>query len=79
MIWCICRFHTDIPDEFLFTSSACLDQLAIAVQLGHLTEEQKRQFEDSTAGRSNTSENNAPTTEMIQIKQPCCPWFTCCL
>jgi len=41
----ICRFHADVPDEFLFTSSACLNQLAIVVQNGQLTEEQKLELE----------------------------------
>ena len=39
------RFHCDIPDDFLFTSMATLDQLAQSAQLGTLTAEQKAFYE----------------------------------
>lgn len=39
------RFHCFVSDEFLFTNMATLIELSIAVQHGHLTDEQQQRFE----------------------------------
>lgn len=75
------RFHCDIPDDFLFTSQATLEQLALAVRAGKLTDEQRAIYEDTAQERAQPAENdpNGSTTVIAQsYKQPCCPWFTCC-
>lgn len=46
------RFHCDIPDDFLFTSMATLDQLAQSAQLGTLTAEQKAFYEGHSAEKA---------------------------
>ena len=46
------RFHCDIPDDFLFTSMATLDQLAQSAQLGTLTPEQKAFYEGHSAEKA---------------------------
>lgn len=68
-------FCVDIPDEYLFTPLATLDELAAAVHIGTLTSEQRRKFDAGAVAGG--SEANS-TTVMVQKKQPCCPWFTCC-
>lgn len=82
------RFHTDIPDDFLFTSMATLEQLALSVHEGTLTSEQKAFYEDQAAaektgaaeGGKKERDPNAPSTVIHQSsKQPCCPWFTICM
>ncbi|KAJ1414623.1 hypothetical protein B484DRAFT_164417 [Ochromonadaceae sp. CCMP2298] len=74
------RFYCDIPDDFLFTGLATLEQLALAVQGGQMTEEQRVQYEgmQGEAGGAEV-DPNAPSTVMVQRQEPCCPWFTCCL
>lgn len=75
------RFHCDIPDDFLFTSQATLEQLALAVREGKLTAEQRALYEDTAQERAKPAEGdpNGSTTVIAQsYKQPCCPWFTCC-
>lgn len=83
------RFHCDIPDDFLFTSMATLQQLAQSVHAGTLTPEQRAFYDDHAAadkatgadGKAGSKERdpNAPSTVIMQSnKQPCCPWFTIC-
>jgi hypothetical protein len=75
------RFHCDIPDDFLFTEQATLEQLTLAVHEGALTEPQRTAYDDTTTGRAKAvaHDPNAPSTVIPQShKQPCCPWFTCC-
>mmetsp|Transcript_27246 Transcript_27246/g.45699 ORF Transcript_27246/g.45699 Transcript_27246/m.45699 type:complete len:908 (+) Transcript_27246:46-2769(+) len=85
------RFYADIPDDFLFTSIATLEQLAHAVKLGTLTESQRSQYESALADhkinqnasngdtKGNPQDPNAPSTVMVQQNEPCCPWFTFCM
>ena len=83
------RFYCDIPDDFLFTNQATLDQLALAVHEGKLTDAQKALYESGVgaagaahAGSEQEGEDpHMPSTVMMPMthKQPCCPWFTCCL
>ena len=78
------RYHCDIPDEFVFSPIATLKELAAAVKLGHLSDDQRQRYEN--VGASNPSHNinnNAaagPRAEVVVVNQrtPCCPWFTCC-
>ncbi len=70
-------FCADIPDEFLFTPLATLDELAKAVHVGTLTTEQRRKF-DAGAAAGGAGDESRSTTVMTAKKQPCCPWFTCC-
>lgn len=87
---CACRFHCDIPDDFLFTAQATLEQLSLAVHEGKLTEAQRALYDDQqgadkAAGKGGAPpgeyDPNIPSTVMMPMahKQPCCPWFTCCL
>ena len=39
------RYYCDIPDEFVFSNLATLSELAQAVKIGHLTDDQKHRFE----------------------------------
>jgi len=64
------KFFCDIPDEFMFTDLATLDELSHAVKCGKMTEKQAKALETGVV------ENR---TEVIQKKkEPLCPWFTCC-
>ena len=87
LFWRFGRFHTDIPDEFLFTSHATIVELAKTVKHGSLTEEQHQQFDTiQPSGNADADGNSdAPkgavkghTTTVIEQRQPLCPWFTCC-
>ncbi len=62
-----------IPDDFMFTSLASLEAIALAAQRGGLTAEQRRRFEDALAGAADDDEDAA-----VLQKQPLCPWYTCC-
>lgn len=46
------RYHCDIPDEFVFSHLATLQELAKAVKAGHLTEDQKHRFEHQGGGQA---------------------------
>lgn len=76
------RFHTDIPDEFLFIQAVNLNEIARAVKNGSLTADQQRLVE--TAGQGASAAGGAlpaaggSTTVMANQKQPMCPWCICC-
>eukprot|EP01038_Epipyxis_sp_PR26KG_P004483 gene4483-6337_t len=79
------RFHCSaIPDEFMFTSLACVNELAIAVKNGELTDEQKQKLESIGTNKNNNNvadevDEEGNTTQIpVTYKQPLCPWFTCC-
>jgi hypothetical protein len=70
-----------MPDEFIFSSLATLEELSIAVKKGSLTESQKQRFE-SAHNHSNSSNNpdeeGKSTIVPANNRQPICPWFFCC-
>lgn len=83
------RFFADIPDEFVFSTMATIYELSVAVKEGKLTAEQKHRFDSfqasstpqagaGAAGAANPAQA-AGTTIVVSHRQPCCPWFTCCL
>ena len=64
------KFHCDIPDEFMFTDLATLDELSHAVKCGKMTEKQAKALETGVV------DNKA---EAIQKRrEPLCPWFMHC-
>jgi acyl carrier protein len=67
------KFFCDIPDEFMFTDLATLEELSHAVKCGTMTEKQAKALETGVV------DNKA---EAIQKrKEPLCPWFmhfSCC-
>ncbi len=64
------KFFCDIPDEFMFTDLATLDELSHAVKCGKMTEKQAKALETGLV------ENRA---EPIQKKKEyLCPWFVWC-
>ena len=88
------RFHTDIPDDFLFTNMATIRELSLSVHEGTLTAAQKEFYDGQAAAETQGGEAgkgakgkgkgerdpNAPSTVIHQSnKQPCCPWFTICM
>ncbi len=64
-----------IPDDFLFTTLASLEGLALAVKLGGLTMEQNSAFERALSGV--LEEDDDGMVADIQ-RQPMCPWFVMC-
>eukprot|EP00606_Chrysophyceae_sp_TOSAG23-5_P000911 GSChrysophyteH2.ASY1.ANO1.636.1 assembled CDS len=64
-----------IPDDFLFTTLASLEGLALAVKLGGLTMEQSSAFERALSGVQ--EEDDDGMVADIQ-RQPMCPWFVMC-
>jgi len=64
------RFYTDIPDEFVFSKDSTISELAIAVQVGHLTNSQINRLQQMNA--------KDDTVIVVANRQPLCPWFTCC-
>lgn len=73
-IYFFVRYHADIPDEFVFSNMATLEELSVAVKLGHLSELQLQKFHHSAQTVHNPSQENVP----VVTRQPLCPWFTCC-
>ncbi len=77
------RFYCDIPDEFIFSPIATLDELSVSVKKGCLTDEQRQRFEAAHTGDAQKTEHTAEdggksTTIPTNYRQPICPWFTCC-
>ncbi len=82
-----------IPDEFMFTPMATLNELAKTITEGTLTETQQSSLDaalasqgggdkqtDGTAAASGSGQQ-APlrSAPVVEMrKEPCCPWFTCC-
>jgi acyl-CoA synthetase (AMP-forming)/AMP-acid ligase II/acyl carrier protein len=60
------HLHCTVPDEFLFTTMATLEGIAEAAKLGRLTERQQAAMD------------GVESVEVVQTKQPLCPWFVCC-
>jgi hypothetical protein len=81
------RYHSDIPDDFMMTTMATLHQIALAVKEGGLTAPQLQFYErhqqqpDGTNATHNEANPEELTTVVMPMahKQPCCPWFTCCM
>jgi hypothetical protein len=81
-----------LPDEFLLTNLATLNQLAKAVKIGQLTNDQQLQYDSSGEGlselrpadtvepsdKANKNNRNRKMSTIIEQKTPLCPWFTCC-
>ena len=75
------RFYSEVPDEFLFSQLSSINALAITVKQGKLTTAQKEQLDHLQSNNNNKngqSGSEEQTTIPVEIKQPCCPWFTCC-
>jgi acyl carrier protein len=71
------RFHSNIPDEFLFTGACSLSALVLAVSKGELTDEQKEMLASGVVEETD-EHGNTTTTVIPKNKEPLCPWFTCC-
>jgi len=71
------RLHCPIPDDFMFTSAATLQGLSTAVKKGGLTEQQQHQLEAAQNGEGGAGEG-MESIEVVNLKQPMCPWFYCC-
>eukprot|EP01039_Chlorochromonas_danica_P004978 gene4978-5466_t len=71
------RFYCDLPDEFLFSSSCNLHELAIAVHGGSLMPEQIQRL---GLGSNEPGGDGKKTTAVVvdMPRQPLCPWFFCC-
>jgi len=69
------KFHSQIPDEYMFSNFATLENLALAAKRGELTTEQRHEFEEAAALAQGA---DGPSTIMIERREPWCPWFTCC-
>ncbi len=68
---------------------ATIYELSVAVKEGKLTAEQKLRFDNfqassttqagaGAAGAANPAQATG-TTIVVSHRQPCCPWFTCCV
>jgi hypothetical protein len=90
-LFCKTRFYCDIPDEYVFSNQATLKELAKAVKIGRLTDEQKHHFEGhpthntndpkAAGGGSGNGHQHPPDYSNVVVtphRQPLCPWFTCC-
>lgn len=83
----LARFHCDIPDDFLFTARATLEELALSVHEGKLTSAQRVFYDDHAAevksGAAHVGEHDPDAASTVMSphahKQPCCPWFTWCM
>lgn len=64
------KFFCVLPDEYLFSQHATLNELAHAVKHGGMTSEQK-QFMEEGEKEGRRAAPEAP-------KSPLCPWFVCC-
>jgi acyl-CoA synthetase (AMP-forming)/AMP-acid ligase II len=62
------RFFCDIPDIFLMTDFATIQGLAATIKRGGLTDEQQNALADIDDG----------TVEVVNMKQPLCPWQKTC-
>lgn len=69
------KFHCELPDEFIYSDTANIKQLSIAVKQGKLLPSQLEAFQNNTS--IDTPANGVPIP--AKVKQPCCPWFTCCI
>lgn len=67
------RFFCDIPDEFMFTDLATLEELSHAVKCGRMTEKQAKALE---SGVLDSREGEGLAVQ--KKREPLCPWFTCC-
>lgn len=66
------RFYCTLPDDFLFSQMACLDQLSKAVRHGGITPAQEAFMAAPPSDEG--PRRGAP----IAPNSPLCPWFVCC-
>jgi acyl carrier protein len=63
------QFYVQLPDEFLFSDMCTLTELAIAVQVGALTEEQQQRFNHipspNNTGNNNNNNNNPTNNRSV--------------
>ena len=69
------KFFVDIPDEFMFTDLATLDELSHTVKYGRMTEKQAKAME---TGIVDNREGGGGGVNVQKKREPLCPWFTCC-
>lgn len=73
---CLHRYGFDAPDEFMFSSMATLQAIAVIIKRGGLTDEQKEWLENGIP--EGAEAQSATDAHVVKYKQPWCPWFTCC-
>lgn len=70
------RFFCSLPDDFLFSQKATLNELSQSVARGGLTVAQAEFMQSASAAPGGEGERRA--APVVPKRTPLCPWFVCC-